>query len=636
MLLSRWRLESIVKPPISRGFTYVTTCQLLYTPNSMIETIFTPYVIVKMAARVHSKTNYLQRLHLRHNMPAPNSPATPNCRTSVLALRLAYLKVGSRESELSNCPRVLTLRLAYLKVGSRESELSNCPRVLTLRLAYLKFCNGVARWWITLTNTAIFIMARRNLTPEQALQYCQEHSEIESEGSELMDSDHDYVPQNSDSTGSEDIDEPEDIIMRKLQWRCTWRCSWQASWWLSSLLKTSDGITELPAPVSLSKYVTRHTVRRGSGQGRGRGVECKLPGHTSNEVHAPSGHISANTESDIQHPVPVVVATLCSPNGTQWTVASAGGRAVGRMGLHNALRESSGPSPNAKPNIDVENVASAFQLIIDGHIVEELEAFIGQLSLRGVCGAKGLSIASLWSAKWSIRFYGETMFIRFDIKSPRPEHLEQDKCALVSVIWNRSISKSISSYKPGADITVGEQYFPTKAKCRFTQYVSSKPDKFGIKFWLAVDVDSKYILNGFPYLGKDEKLPSDQTLSENIVILLVDPYLDNGRNITMDNFFTSGHKCCGLGAVSTVNRSRRDIPAGVKNHNGRSLTIYQGKVNKNLLVITMHPSVSIGGYKELLPETISYYNSTKFGVDIADQMARRYSTKATSRRRPLH
>ncbi|KAJ8883656.1 hypothetical protein PR048_015510 [Dryococelus australis] len=30
-----WRLESIVKPPISSGFTYVTTCHLLYTPNSM-------------------------------------------------------------------------------------------------------------------------------------------------------------------------------------------------------------------------------------------------------------------------------------------------------------------------------------------------------------------------------------------------------------------------------------------------------------------------------------------------------------------------------------------------------------------------------------------------------------------------
>jgi hypothetical protein len=36
----------------------------------------------------------------------------------------------------------------------------------------------------------------------------------------------------------------------------------------------------------------------------------------------------------------------------------------------------------------------------------------------------------------------------------------------------------------------------------------NKPDKFGIKFWLLVDVESKYIVNGFPYLGKDaDKTP---------------------------------------------------------------------------------------------------------------------------------
>jgi len=32
----------------------------------------------------------------------------------------------------------------------------------------------------------------------------------------------------------------------------------------------------------------------------------------------------------------------------------------------------------------------------------------------------------------------------------------------------------------------------------------NKPDKFGIKFWLASDVETKYVVNGFPYLGKDE------------------------------------------------------------------------------------------------------------------------------------
>ncbi len=58
-------------------------------------------------------------------------------------------------------------------------------------------------------------------------------------------------------------------------------------------------------------------------------------------------------------------------------------------------------------------------------------------------------------------------------------------------------------YKPGANTTIDEQLFPTKARCRFIQYMENKPDKFDIKFWLAADVQSKYMLNGAVYFGKE-------------------------------------------------------------------------------------------------------------------------------------
>ncbi len=32
----------------------------------------------------------------------------------------------------------------------------------------------------------------------------------------------------------------------------------------------------------------------------------------------------------------------------------------------------------------------------------------------------------------------------------------------------------------------------------------NKPDKFGIKFWMLCDSDTKYDLRLIPYLGKDE------------------------------------------------------------------------------------------------------------------------------------
>ena len=128
-------------------------------------------------------------------------------------------------------------------------------------------------------------------------------------------------------------------------------------------------------------------------------------------------------------------------------------------------------------------------------------------------------------------------FIRFDIRSTISERLATDKFALFSTIWDRFIENCKSNYVPNANITIDEQLFPTKARCPFTQYMANKPDKFGVKFWLAVDVSSKYLLNGFPYLGKDARRPANQPISEYIVLQLMDPYHGKERNVITDNFF---------------------------------------------------------------------------------------------------
>ena len=104
-------------------------------------------------------------------------------------------------------------------------------------------------------------------------------------------------------------------------------------------------------------------------------------------------------------------------------------------------------------------------------------------------------------------------FLRFDLRSKKSARWQTDKFALISDIWNRSVHNSISCYQPGKNITIYEKLFPTKSRCKFIQYMPNKPDKFGMKFWLAVDAESKYIRNAIPYLGKDELRPSTQKLS---------------------------------------------------------------------------------------------------------------------------
>ena len=106
--------------------------------------------------------------------------------------------------------------------------------------------------------------------------------------------------------------------------------------------------------------------------------------------------------------------------------------------------------------------------------------------------------------------------------------LQRDNFALISVVWDKYVNNCIACYKPGENTTVDKQLFPTKVHCRFTQYTPNKPNKFSIKFWVAVDVDTKYILSAIPYLGKDETRPPNLRLSENVVMNIVDPHLTKG------------------------------------------------------------------------------------------------------------
>jgi hypothetical protein len=102
------------------------------------------------------------------------------------------------------------------------------------------------------------------------------------------------------------------------------------------------------------------------------------------------------------------------------------------------------------------------------------------------------------------RFKEIMRYIRFDNKITRSFRLEEDKFALFSEIWDMFNDNCQRHYTPSENVAADEQLFPTKAKCRFTQFMANKPDKFGIKIWALAEVDSKYFLRGIPYLGKDE------------------------------------------------------------------------------------------------------------------------------------
>ncbi|XP_071747466.1 piggyBac transposable element-derived protein 4-like [Lepeophtheirus salmonis] len=134
---------------------------------------------------------------------------------------------------------------------------------------------------------------------------------------------------------------------------------------------------------------------------------------------------------------------------------------------------------------------------------------------------------------------------------------------------------------------------------------------------------------------------------------LMEPYLGKGRNVTTDNFFTSLSLANELPKnrttiLGTMNRAWKEKPPELKAtkqalfsslifvNSGNTLTSYQGKKNqKNLIMSSVPKSVKVIDVRKRLPESIQYYNETKYGVDILDQMAILYSTKMSSHRWPL-
>ena len=70
---------------------------------------------------------------------------------------------------------------------------------------------------------------------------------------------------------------------------------------------------------------------------------------------------------------------------------------------------------------------------------------------------------------------------------------------------------------------------------------------------------------------------------------------------------------------------------------GCSLTIYKAKKKKVVCILSsMHKNVKFDQcHKKKLPETIEYYNKSKVGVDVLDQMVRYHTSKSSTRRWPV-
>jgi hypothetical protein len=100
------------------------------------------------------------------------------------------------------------------------------------------------------------------------------------------------------------------------------------------------------------------------------------------------------------------------------------------------------------------------------------------------------------------RFAHILQFIRFDDKSTRVQRKANDKLAAIGEVWDRFVENCKKLFEPFEDMTVDEQLFAFRGKYPMRQYMKSKPAKYGIKVWAAVDVKTSYLYDFEVYTGK--------------------------------------------------------------------------------------------------------------------------------------
>lgn len=300
--------------------------------------------------------------------------------------------------------------------------------------------------------------------------------------------------------------------------------------------------------------------------------------------------------------------------------------------------------------------------------VNELYAFIGLVIYAGAEKSNLVEAKDLF-AKDHMPIYRATMslkrfeqicrYLRFDDSRTRGFRLQSDKLAPFRHIWTLFLNNLTLNYMPSKELCIDEQLLNTRNRCMIRQYIPSKPGKYGIKINWIVDAPTSFPLFGEIYLGTQPNEARSTGIAHQLVIRLANRWLNNGANITMDNFFTSYALGKDLWTnynttiVGTIRTNKREIPvpfssAAQAKQRGKfasvfcfsdecQLTSYTSNTLKNVVLLsTAHQTENIdSNSRTKKPVVILDYNKFKGGVDTFDQMIRGSTCKRKCNRWPM-
>lgn len=195
-----------------------------------------------------------------------------------------------------------------------------------------------------------------------------------------------------------------------------------------------------------------------------------------------------------------------------------------------------------------------------------------------------------------------------------------------------------SLYIPEEYVCVDETLLPFRGRLGFRQFIKNKRHKYGVKLFKLCS-GSGYTYNLSIYAGKN--VDNRKTTPFDVVVLLTNDLLQEGRTVVTDNWYTSiqlANKMLDAEThlIGTVRKNRKGIPKEVitkklkqgelyAKQNERGITVLKWKDTRDVLMLsTKHDDKMVEkegrrGVKRK-PEVVCDYNKGKGSVDLSDQM----------------
>ena len=295
--------------------------------------------------------------------------------------------------------------------------------------------------------------------------------------------------------------------------------------------------------------------------------------------------------------------------------------------------------------------------------VDELKALVGLLLICAQDKSEHCDVDYLWYddemcrpilklVMSAHRFRFLLRVLRFDNRTTR-EYRKKLDCFYPIRDLAEHVNKNFAErFVPTEAVVIDEMLWKYRGKVHFRQYIPSKPGRYGIKTFAICDSKTNYTFQIEPYLGANTGPMAQSNKAFDLVCRLAKPFFGTRRNITMDNFFTSIPLAefllsQNLTILGTLRKNKKEIPPEfvvldksqtiqhkVGYRDKMTLLQYSNKKEKMVLMLsTAHKRMKIDINGK--PNLINEYNSSKFGVDVVDQMCANYNTARVATRWPM-